>query len=263
MSTQKDPSIDLTIKTVFGIDDRKYAQEIMEIHPDKYQKSLAVARITFKSSGNNAYSTIIRRGTAWRVGSNNFMLTNYHVVEGKNIKDAKVYFSGGAYHCQSFHHETDCYFDNELEVSVDKLIRVNRELDYALFTLDPKVFNSGKLDKFGYLEIDPEGSHKYDAIYIPQHPTYFNNHKENKKLIAINETCPDISNEISECDSVINNTHFNKVFYTTDITPGSSGSPIISSQSHKVIALVNAESPRQNYGINMKYIWPEIKDLVN
>ncbi|QBY41923.1 serine protease [Arsenophonus nasoniae] len=231
----------LVTKTVIGTDDRIPVNELMELDPEKYKKSLAVALIQFPGG---------RAGTAWRVSSKNLMLTNFHVVEGQELNQAKI----------NFYYAKNNEDNEKVSIKGEKLLIHDRKLDFALFTLDSKAFKTGKIDKFGHLDIDPVGAKIGQEIYIPQFPNNYKNYPCCPKVVSIYTMIDD--NKIPATIEA-----FKKgkpiVYYTADTGPGSSGSPIISASTNKVVAINSSHLNDRNRGINIKPIWKKIKRMMD
>ncbi|HGJ5883782.1 trypsin-like serine peptidase [Arsenophonus sp.] len=230
----------LIIKTVIGTDDRIPINELMKLDPEKYKKSLAVAFIQFPGG---------RAGTAWRVSSKNLMLTNFHVVEDQKINQAKI----------NFYYAKNNEDNEKVSIKGEKLLIADSSLDFALFQLDPTAFKMGKLDKFGYLEIEPEGARIGEEIYIPQFPCNYKNHPGCPKVVALDTKVDDRLIPIT-IEGFKN--HGEAVYYSGDTGGGASGSPVISTATNKVVAINNSNSGDKNWGINMKPIWEEIKAFI-
>lgn len=211
-------------RTVFGYEERKLAHKFKYSDPKKYKASLSVAQVV--GAG--------RSGTAWRVGPGNFMITNRHVMHTDNPEDYTISFSDG--------------FGHDLSVKANKIITHNHSLDYVLFSVNPYAFNSGALDKYGFLEIDPRGAIIGDHIYIPQHGC--------KKGYGCPKTIT-----ISNVDT-IDFLQGHLIGYKSDTTPGSSGAPVISSLTQKVIGLNRSENENDNYATNSSFIWKEINEII-
>lgn len=203
------------------------------------------------------------------------MMSNSHVLSEKSIKNAQILFTSGEHGCEVNDYKRANYYDRKFAVSPERILSSSpsqpsenksdkNHLDYSLFTLDENVFKNGYLDQYGYLEIDPNGAMVGDAIHIPQHGVYKN---RTEKTIAYYETSTLIDNKLNhvrdiKTDSFVKGVHGAKIDYHTDTEPGASGSPVINNDNNKVIAMhyAHSTSKSENLGVNMKYIWPHIKD---
>lgn len=260
----------IKLKVIFNDDDREVPYKIIKKENDKYNHSLAVAQvILYDNKGHRTGA-----GTAWRLGPGNLMMTNSHVMSKENIDGAKIRFTGGEYSCKGNSYGCSYKYDDELFVKAENIIHSSplgdisflpdeNNLDYSLFTVDDKVFKTGSMDKYGYLEIDHEGGFVGEEVYIPQHG-YSDKHGT-EKTISYQEIHPIIDDDLNKIGSVITKgkvTEVNTVIleHNLDITKGSSGSPVISSEENKVIAINARSGNNKNVAINMKYIWPQIKD---
>ncbi|HDR9512139.1 hypothetical protein C5615_38015 [Burkholderia cepacia] len=240
-----------------GTDNRIPAMQVLALDRQKFNHSMAVGEIIQNGTAKS-------QGTAFRVGPENRLMTNAHVFE--NIQDNP---RGYSVRFQDQHgNTTTANIDRELARSP----AAKNGLDYSLFTVNPQEFSSIK--KFGHLEIDPEGAKPGQSIYLPQHSLQTGSdgrYRYDQKTIAISENPKDdpdpffmfgrnknydernpgrIQNvnprdaswyynpNSSEWENKENLT----VQHNLDNTYGSSGAPVISSETNKVVALNNGDT---------------------
>ncbi len=204
-----------------------------DTHPNEVGWSLSVARLL-----KNGLSLC----TAWRVGPDNRMMTNNHCFSNETeLKNIEVWFNYKRLGCGGGG------LDTTVKVSGDKVLKTDYTLDYTLFTL--KDFD--KVKHFGYFGLDDSEPMLGAGIYIPQHGA------GNPKELAIES---DVNNSgLCQIDLASTNGRGNNTDagYFCDTIGGSSGSPVVLSDSHKVIALHHFGGC-ENQGVKISKIWPQI-----
>jgi hypothetical protein len=237
---------------IINKDNRLPAPQVAKLDPEKFSHSLAVGKIINKKTKN--------RGTAFRIGPGNHMMTNAHVMKSGDPRDYRIEFTDAKGQVTSVDGDKLLAFSPRPEKDMPRPYNKSY-LDFALFTIDPSQFESVK--QFGHLELDVEGAKTGQNIYIPQYGKF---DRKNIKTIAVSEDAEGIErpsqikivypeNSSDTWSSVVT------VNYSADTTKGSSGSPVISADTHKVVALHNGPStkPGANAAANMSTIWQEIK----
>ncbi|HDR9512226.1 TPA: trypsin-like peptidase domain-containing protein [Burkholderia cepacia] len=224
------------------------AWQVARQDPEKFNHSMAAGRIVNTRTGES--------GTAFRVGPENRLMTNAHVLNSGNARDYRVDFQdqNGI--------TTSAYGDQLLAYSPR-----NHGLDYALFTVNPRQFDSIK--KFGHLNINPQGAKAGEKIYIPQYSGLHNGRNEvyDQKTITIHDDTQQNpqQGQIRELYSHSTRDKLKeRIQYTMDVKPGSSGSPVISADTHLVVGLNNGNNGlgggyARNVASNMADIWQEVK----
>ncbi|THV31900.1 trypsin-like serine peptidase [Glycomyces paridis] len=183
--------------------------------------------------------------TAFRVGEDNRLLTNHHCfTETREAEQTEVWFG---YDCVA------CGADlANLPVKVDgaEVLATSKPLDYTLFT----VRDFDRIEQFGYLELSDEPAARGEAIYIPQHP-------------AGRPTEIAMESSVDGGNCVVKNPVFDgyvagsDVSYYCDTEFGSSGSPVLSRDTHEVIALHHFGGC-PNSGVSAMLIEEEIGHLI-
>ena len=207
-------------------------------YPDEYERATPVAML-ITSSGKEC--------TAWRVGSDNRMFTARHCIASQSQLDgAEIWFN---------YEMTVCGGDtpgSEVKVTGDQLLKQDYHLDYALFTVND--FTS--ISRFGNLGLDVRNGDIGEGIFIPQHGL------GNPRQLAIesdmngNGMCQIDDNEVDSFEAG------SDIGYMCDTMTGSSGSPVISSSSGKVLAL-HHWGGCLNSGTKISYIWPQVSPFFN
>jgi hypothetical protein len=215
---------------IIGADQRQRAACFKTSDADAYKRSRAVAR-TY-SAGFVA--------TAWRVGPDNRMLTNHHVIGNhQNPADYEIWFG---------YEHNDCSGNNAtapgVKVRGGQRLVGDPALDFQLFTLDDAAFRAGKVAQFGYLGLDVSPLRAGTSIYIPQHGG------GQPRQIA---TVVDGGSRCSVTNKAGTMGH-----YLCDTVGGSSGSPVIDRASHRVRVLHNSAAGGHNQGNAIEHIWPRI-----
>ncbi|MGH3739409.1 MAG: trypsin-like serine peptidase [Micromonosporaceae bacterium] len=196
-----------------GDDDSEDAVCYESEYPTEYARSRPVARLLI-----NGRSLC----TAWRIGPNNRMLTNNHCLrDSAAAQNTEVWFD---YQCVAC---GDRRVTTPVKVTGAEVLATNRNLDFTLFT----VGGFTRIKKFGYLLLDNRQVDAGEEVYIPQHPG------GDPKQISL------YSDEDDGGDCVIDEPSYpgysdgSDASYYCDTRAGSSGSPVLSRTTHRVIAL--------------------------
>ncbi|GAA4932834.1 trypsin-like serine peptidase [Actinoplanes utahensis] len=180
--------------------------------PAAYTKSKAIARLLINGT---------ELCTGWRVGAKNRMITNNHcLTTSDEAYDTEVWFNYQCAKCGGF----DVF--KPTKVWGDQVLSTDKTYDYTLFTVDG--FES--VQKFGYLTLDTARPRRGQTLYVPQHPAgeparIAGSQGEAAGNCAVDN--PDYTGYAAHSD----------VSYFCDTAGGSSGSPVISRATNKVVAL--------------------------
>ena len=183
--------------------------------------------------------------TAFRVGEHNRMLTNNHCFSDSwEARRTEVWFGYACTTCGGT--ETT----EPVKVTGDRVLATSQQLDYTLFTVD----DFAAVEPFGSLELSTDRVRRGEAIYIPQHPA------GRPAEIAV-ESSVDGGNCVVN-DPVYDGYVANSdIAYYCDTEFGSSGSPVLSRDTHEVIALHHFGGC-PNSGVNASLIEREIRSLI-
>nr|WP_277606090.1 serine protease [Glycomyces sp. L485] len=183
--------------------------------------------------------------TAFRVGDGNRMLTNNHCLSKTwEARRTEVWFGYDCASCEGGKRT------NPIKVEGSRVLATSRDLDYTLFTID----DFDAVRRFGSLTLAAEEVERGHAIYIPQHPAG-----------RPTEIAMDSSVDGGNC--VVKNPVYDgyvegsDIAYYCDTEFGSSGSPVLSRDTHEVIALHHFGGC-PNSGVNATLIEREIRDLI-
>lgn len=183
--------------------------------------------------------------TGFRVGDRNRMLTNNHCLsDGWEARRTEVWFGYDCAACEGGG-ET-----NPIKVDGERVLATSEELDYTLFTLD----DFASIERFGSLELADEPARRGQAIYIPQHPA------GRPTEIAL-ESSVDGGNCVVKEPRYDGYVVGSDVAYYCDTEFGSSGSPVLSRDTHEVVALHHFGGC-PNSGVNASIIAREIGALL-
>ena len=229
-----------------GINERRDAVCYQDTYPTEYERSRPVAHLIMeKPSG-------LFVCTAWRVGPDNHMVTNNHCFNSSAVaKKTEVWFNYQHLGCGDFGNQKAKR--NGIKVIGDRVLKSDNFLDYTLFSIN----GFDKIKQFGHYGLDINPQVKGQRIYIPQHGS------GKPKELAI--TSDQNSSGFCEVDQVKTAGRGNDTDagYKCDTIGGSSGSPVLSAKSNKVIALhhygnsTNCTSTL-NRGVRMELIWPQV-----
>jgi hypothetical protein len=223
-----------TPESVCGGDQKADAVCYKSKDPVAYERSKAVARLLI--NGNELC-------TAWRAGPNNRLMTNNHcIVTSADAYDTEVWFNYQCAQCGGH-----AVF-RSTKVWGDKVLSTNEELDYTLFTVE----DFDLVKKFGYLQFDLRRAAKGEELYIPQHPggdpteIAMTSDEDAKGNCAVDD--PNYTGYAAGSD----------ISYFCDTEGGSSGSPVISKRTDKVLALHHFGGC-PNSGVRLDLIYNKIK----
>ncbi|WP_156037503.1 trypsin-like serine peptidase [Glycomyces tenuis] len=217
-------------------DDKKPSACYENSYPDIVDHTEPVARLLIDG-------TVLC--TAFRVGEENRMLTNNHCFsESWEAQRTEVWFG---YTC------TSCAGGEATEpvkVSGDHVLATSEDLDYTLFSVD----DFAAVERFGHLTLSDDRVGRGEAIYIPQHPA------GRPSEIAVESTVDGGNCVVDEpvYDGYVADSD---VAYYCDTEFGSSGSPVLSRDTHEVIALHHFGGC-PNSGVNASLIEDEIGYLI-
>ena len=200
-------------KALCGADDSEWAQCK---GGTMYDKSRAVARLLIGGTG---------ACTGWLVGSEGHLMTNEHCITTNSEAGNTDYEFMAEGSCN-----TNCASwgacPGTVAASSGTLVKDNATLDYALILLPNNPSNT-----YGYLQMRNAGAQLGEQIYIPQHPQAWG-----KKIADTAGSSPATVTTVTAapCSGGQGNAD---VGYMADTQGGSSGSPVIGTSDHAVIAL--------------------------
>jgi hypothetical protein len=224
-------------------DQRRDAICYQGTNPVEYSKSDAVARLLIYYPGG-FYALC----TAWRVGPDASMLTNQHCLAAQSeVAASEVWFN----------YENQICGVSSLGISTkvtgNSLLISDPTLDFTLFS----VSNAQSIVDFGYLDIDVRPPILGEQIHIPQHGG------GNPKQLGIDSDLND--GNVCRIDAAIVDGYGSgtDTGYYCDTSGGSSGSPVLSTSSNKVIAMhhfgTDPQCVNPNQGVRMDLIWPLVE----
>ena len=224
-------------ESVCGRNDAKDAVCYKSTDPVAYARSKAVARLLINGT---------ELCTGWRLGPTNRMLTNNHcMVTSADAYDTEVWFDYQCAQCGGH-----AVF-RSTKVWGDRVLSTDRDLDYTLFTVE----NFAQIQKFGYLTIDTARPKRGTEVYIPQHPggdpgvIAMGSDRDSRGNCAVAD--PLYDGYAADTD----------ISYYCDTAGGSSGSPVLSRTTDKVIALHHFGGC-PNSGVRIDLIHNKIKNLL-
>jgi hypothetical protein len=200
-------------ESVCGSDDKSDAICYKTADPVVYQRSKAVVRLLING---------VELCTAFRVGTNNRLLTNHHCIANqREAADVEVWFNYQCARCGGF----DVF--RPTKVWVDQVVLTDTTLDYTLFS----VTDFPQVEKFGYLDLDVRRATRGEELYIPQHPAGA------PAMVAISSDRDRAGNCQVESNEYEGYTADSDLSYYCDTEGGSSGSPVLSRRTNGVVAL--------------------------
>ena len=222
-----------TIETTCGTNERYDAICYKDSDPDVYDRSKPVVLI-ITSKGKVC--------TGWRVGSVNRLFTAGHCVGSQEDLDgAEIWFNYRASSCGSANTAS------EVKVTGAELLANDHTFDYSLFTVN----DFASISKFGYLGLDVRNGKVGEGIFIPQHGL-----GQPRQLALESDMNTGGLCQIDESDHE-GYAPGSDIGYFCDTTTSSSGSPVVSSVTGKVIALHHLGGCF-NSGTKITKIWPQV-----
>jgi hypothetical protein len=199
-------------ESVCGSDESVDAVCFRTADPVAYTRSKAIARLLINGT---------ELCTGWRIGPKNRMVTNNHCLsKSAGAYQTEVWFNYQCAACGGFG------VFKPTKVWGAKVLASAHVLDYTLFT----VSNFKAVQKFGYLMLDPVRPAKDQQLYVPQHPA--------GEPTRIAGRLGDRAGNCAVVDPAFDGYARNSdVSYFCDTEGGSSGSPVLSRRTHKVVAL--------------------------
>ena len=207
-------------ESICGVDDGQWAKCIESTLPVYYEKSKAVARLMINGVG---------ACTGWLIGNAGHLMTNNHCIgSATDAANTDYEFMAEGATCA-----TNCASygacPGTVAATSATLIQSDFDLDYALVQLPTNASTT-----YGYLQLRPTGAQLEEQIYIPGHPAAWG------KRIAVQSTDPTDGSGRCEVYGLNEFPCFGgpgDIGYFCDTQGGSSGSPVIASSDHLVVAL--------------------------
>jgi hypothetical protein len=180
--------------------------------PVAYTRSRAIARLLINGT---------ELCTGWRVGPKNRMITNNHCfATSADAYQTEVWFNYQCARCGGYGTV------RPTKVWGDRVLATNRTYDYTVFTLE----KFSEVEKFGFLALDTRRPDRNEELYIPQHP--------GGEPARIAGSRGDRAGTCAVADRAYDGYAVDSdVSYYCDTQGGSSGSPVLSRATNKVVAL--------------------------
>ncbi|HEY8471084.1 MAG TPA: trypsin-like peptidase domain-containing protein [Natronosporangium sp.] len=200
-------------ESVCGRDQSRDAACYKSSHPEIYRRTKAVARLLIDG---------VELCTAFRVGPQNRLLTNHHCIgNARQARQTEVWFNYQCAECDGW------AVWRPTKVRAAQVLATDRVLDFTLFTVD----NFPAVERFGYLELATGRVKAGEEVYIPQHPlgqptrVALRSDRDRAGVCAVADPRADGYGPDTD------------LTYYCDTEGGSSGSPVLSRTTHRVIAL--------------------------
>jgi hypothetical protein len=200
-------------ESICGGDDKSDAVCYRDTDPVVYRRSKAVARLLINGS---------ELCTGWRLGPDNRMITNHHCfADSRAAYNTEVWFNYQCAACGGFE------VFRPTKVWGNRVLTTDRNLDLTVFTVE----NFAEVQRFGFLELESDRPAVGEEVAIPQHPG------GDPTRIATRSD-EDRSGTCAVADPAYDGyTRDSDVSYYCDTEGGSSGSPVLSRRTGRVIAL--------------------------
>lgn len=205
--TEAEMSDQVSTQSICGTNDYKDAVCYQTSNPAEFTKSKSVAKLLRNGSS---------LCTAWRVGANNRLLTNNHCFT--STTGIEVWFN---YQCPTCGGTATAAVTKVLAAQV---LKTNAGLDYTLFSVN----NFAAISSFGFLELDARVPAVGEEMYVIGHPA------GKLKKVSLKDGA---GNCVVRAVRVNGSSSQSDISYMCDTEGGSSGSPVLSRRTHKVIGL--------------------------
>ncbi|MDQ7087178.1 MAG: trypsin-like peptidase domain-containing protein [Acidobacteriota bacterium] len=224
-----------------GAEDFRDMECYKDTYPEEYQKARAVVRLLKNGSAHC---------TGWLASCENHIITNEHCVGSQaELDQIEFQFEYKRPACGSGTASA------ELQLQGGTLLEVQAGLDYALIL--PDLAGQDPQATYGFLQIDNRLPDIGEVMYIAHHPS------GDPKRLSIEST--DSHDPSGRCE-VFSTTEpactggpVDDVGYYCDTEGGSSGSPVLSAVSHRVIALHHCASC-PNRGVPIRDVYNDIQN---
>ncbi|MFB9906864.1 trypsin-like serine peptidase [Allokutzneria oryzae] len=223
---------DAQTRSICGTNDYKDAVCYKTSNPTEFAKTAPVAKLLRNGSS---------LCTGWRVGANNRMLTNNHCFSS-NPQQIEVWFN---YQCETCGGTTS---GTVTKVLASEVLSTDYGLDYTLFS----VTDFAKVQPFGSLELDPRVPDVGEQMYVVGHPA-----GKIKKVSLKDDQSPSGNCQVGSV-KVDGRVKESDIGYKCDTEGGSSGSPVLSAKTHKVISL-HHYGGCPNQGVRIDLVHEKIK----
>jgi hypothetical protein len=199
-------------ESVCGTDQSTDAVCYRSADPVAFTRSKAIARLLIDGT---------ELCTGWRVGPKNRMLTNNHCFADSNgARDTEVWFN---YQCVKCGEKA---VSTPTKVTGARVLATDRTYDFTLFT----VGKFAQVRKYGYLNLDTVRPVRGQELYVPQHPA-----GEPARIVGARG---ELAGTCAVGDNAANGYGpGSDISYLCDTAGGSSGSPVLSRKTNKVVAL--------------------------
>jgi hypothetical protein len=200
-------------ETICGGDDKSDAVCFRGSDPGLYRRSKAIVRLIINGA---------ELCTAWRLGPSNRLVTNHHCfAETREAYRTEVWFNYQCAACGGF-----AVFQ-ATKVWGHQVLFTDRALDVTVFTVE----NFADVRKFGHLELETGRPAVGEEVVIPQHAA-----GEPTMIAARSDT--DRSGVCAVADREYDGfAPGTDISYYCDTEGGSSGSPVLSRRTGRVVAL--------------------------
>ncbi|HWH00587.1 MAG TPA: serine protease [Pilimelia sp.] len=200
-------------ESICGADNKADAVCYRTSDPVAYRHSKAVVRLLIDGT---------ELCTGWRVGPDNRLLTNNHCfARSEEAYNTEVWFNYQCARCRGFE------VFRPTKVWGDRVLYTDRTLDLTVFTVE----NFAEIRGFGHLELDPVRPVRGDQVYIPQHPA-------GEPTVIAMASDVDRAGNCAVVDPAYDGYGVDTdVSYYCDTEGGSSGSPVLSRRTGRVVAL--------------------------
>lgn len=223
-------------ESICGGDQSKDAVCYRSADPVAYTRSKGIARLLING---------VELCTGWRVGTKNRMLTNNHCFDNSaDAYETEVWFNYQCARCGGYE------VFRPTKVWGDKVLATDHVLDYTVFTVE----NFRAVEKFGHLNLDTARPSRGQELYVPQHPAG----EPTRIAGSLGDragTCAVVDNAY---DGYAKDTD---VSYYCDTEGGSSGSPVLSRRTNKVVALHHFGGC-PNSGVRADLLAAKLKNLI-
>jgi V8-like Glu-specific endopeptidase len=221
------------VRSILGEDERVEIACVENTLPEIFTRSRAIGQI---SAGGV--------GTGWLLGAGNFVLTNHHVAGDPGPFSGRMYFNYQYETCDA----TGNAQGNMVMIPTKSVLRSDSQgTDWALVTLDDLEYREAGIQQvFGGLKLqETQAAVGTQACVVGY---------GNGKPLRIGYMSDGVRSTITSSSAGV-------LGYNCDTAGGSSGSPVLDTESGVALGVHYAGGSKQNYAVTSSLVWPKIQDL--
>ena len=238
-------STNIDTKGIIGEDARKNSVCYKNSNPDIFQHALSTMMIRANSYGSGSL-----------IGTGNHVLTNSHVIWDQEVASRSVcWFNYYLPECEDS--TTQSKMSQPIKLKAETLFLAgvsSSSTDDSLFSLDEFDFKYSNVKRlFGGLELQEENPQVGEPVYLPQYVW-------RESLVSVVQG---LESDSPNCIITKVYDPEERIYYNCDTVGGASGSPVISRNSNKIVALHHQMFDEfANRGIAPVILWRDLSPFI-